>query len=590
MKKSLMIMGLALGSSYSFQSEAASYWVPYVASPTGGGSASLYVIPSDNLDATPTRVGSFATPLEGSLQVTVNSSNVVTEFSPSAMMYLAVGSDGKTHVYGLNLTDVSTAPKASQLGSFALAAPAATCGLEFTEMATNAFEPTTAFVLLHTNPKGASECNKGGDQYQVVHYTDSVSTAPTAVNITVQPEFGDAALPGLATPIYASNGALGGVVLVSSAGDLEFYAGDTFTTPKLLTSGVTSVTPLYLGAPSAGAPVPTLGVAFFAVSKGNKQSVWRVTSSGVATNVYSAAGAIGGYTSDSANVYFFDNVTVADSDGGGEGMTTQHLYKVALAAGTATHLYTAPAVVSGATMLGQLGLTLVGSNGSALLMESVQLPTTTIESSVVTLPVGGASAPTAIAGPFSGVDSLEVMMCPQQFGSPELEDVLMNISSSTIKDEVTEISYSSEMVTMSGKIIQEKLAGSLFVSTVPAGLESTPQCPSSAGLIAQVRGITATNGSYGGGTLVAYNLHGDLVPPLPAVQALHTSSGDNYVIASTDAVGGNSIFTSGGSILAGYVGTGAPALPPGPDGLAIDFSKGLISVFTVPKANLESIL
>ncbi|HMK87767.1 MAG TPA: hypothetical protein VK437_17510, partial [Steroidobacteraceae bacterium] len=151
-------------------------------------------------------------------------------------------------------------------------------------------------------------------------------------------------------------------------------------------------------------------------------------------------------------------------------------------------------------------------------------------------------------------------------------------------------SYSSEMVTMGGDIIQETLAGSVFVSAIPVSVEPTPPCPSNGGYVAQVRGITATDGSYGGGSLVAYDLHGDLVPPLPAVTTLLTSSGTSLVLADKTEVGGNSIYSSGGFVLSGYVAAGSSALPPGPDGLAIDFSKALISVFDVPNADLQPLL
>jgi len=584
MKSSFLVI-LALCAAFSAASEASSYWIPFAApSSTTGGTTNLYVIPSDDLAAKPALVGKFTSALGGSLQVTVNSSNVITAYSPFAMLYLAVGTDGKTHVYGLNLTDVSAPPKAEQLSSFASASPTVLCNLLSTPMATNAFQPTTAFVLLHTNPKGSASCDKSGDVYEVVHYSDSPTKTPTVVDISIKPFDGISALPGNATPIYQSDGALGGVVIVDATGKFEFYAGDAFTSPTVLTTGVASVTPLYFGAPNS--PSITADVGFFAVSAGTEQSLWRVSAAGKAEKVYTAAGTIDNVVADIKNIYFFDNVTVANA-AHDEGTTTQHLYQESLSGGEPLHLYTAPPVISGPVMIGQLGLTLVGSNGSSLLMESVQLPEpTSFESSAVTLPVGEAGVPKGIAGPFVGVDSLQIMMCPQTFGEPTLQDVLLNVTSTS---SAGEIAYSSEAVTMSGKIIQEKLPNSLFLNTVAGTDLATPQCRSNAGLIAQVRGITATNGSYGGGSIVAFNLHGDLVPPLPAVTRLRTSSGGDYTVATTDSVGGNAFFSSTGSIMAGYVGAGSLPLPPGPAGLAIDFSKSLIAVFNVPDSKIESL-
>lgn len=571
---------VAFNAALSPASAATGYWIPYAA-PTKGA---LYVIPSDNLSATPALAGSYESALTAVSQITVSKTDSVTADSPFAMIYLAAGADGKTHVYALDLTDLAAVPKPKQLSSLALQPPAAICSLLNTQMATDALDPSTAFVLIHTNKNGASSCNMSGDVYQVVRYSDASTTAPTVVDISIKPFDGSSALPGIATPIYQASGALGGIVLVNAAGDLLFYAGDAFTGPAVLTTGVTSMMPIYYGSPQT--PSSMADVGYFVISKGSKQSLWRVGASGGAVNTYSFQGMIGSFTTDGGNshLFFFDNVTVADSGGGGTGTTTQHLYQESLSGGAPLHLYTAPAVVSNSETIGQLGLALIGSDGTMVVMESVQSPLkTTFASSVVTIAVGKASAPKTIAGPFAGVDSLQAMTCAQTFGAP-LEDVLINVTEDTSKGN---ISYSSEAITIGGDIIQEQLANSLFVSAIAKTVDTVPQCPSNAGLIAQVRGITATDGSYGGGSMVALNLHGDLIPPLPAVTPLLTSSGKEYIIANTDSVGGSAVFSSSGSVASGYVGVGALPLPPGPDGLAIDFSKNEIAVFGVTGSDLQ---
>jgi hypothetical protein len=590
--KNRFLVTLALCTAFTSANAAGSYWIPYAAPSTTGGATELYVIPSDNLAAKPALVGKFTALLEGAAQLTVNKSNVLTAYAPYGMIYLAAGTNGKTHLYGVNLTEVSAPPKPEQLSSLALESTTELCGFQTNEpnlqtlpLASNAFDPATAFVLLHTNPKGAASCNKGGDVYEVVHYTDPATKAPTVVDITIESFDGFSSLPETAVPIYESNGQLGGVVLANAAGKLEFYAGAAFASHTVLTTGVTAVLPLYYAAPDAP-PVP-MDVTFLAVSRGTEQSLWRVSSAGKAEEVYTFQGALGGVTSDTKNIYFLDNVTVANAEHD-EGKTTQHLYRESLTGGTPLHLYTAPAVLSGPDIIGQLGLTLVGSNGSSLLLESVQSPSpTTIESSVVALPVDVAGSPHSIAGPFVGVDDLTVMMCTQSFGEPTLQDILLNVVSSTIDEGKAKISYSSEAVTVGGEIIQEKLADSQFLGVVPEESLGPSFCPSNAGLIAQVRGITATDGSYGGGSIFAFNLHGDIVPPKPAVTELHTSTGGKFTLKDTDSVGGNATFSSSGFIMAGYVGAGSLPTPPGPAGLAIDFSNDLIAVFSVPDSKID---
>jgi hypothetical protein len=580
MKSSYLAMLLALGGAYSAAGEASTYWVPFAAPETSGAN-NLYVVPSTNPAATPALVGRFGTLLSGSVQVTTSSTDAISSYAPYAAIYLAPESDGTQHVYGLNLTNLAATPKAQQLSNLALTAPAVVCPLLQTPMATNAFQPSTAFVLLHTNTKGAADCDKSGDVYQVVQYSDSTSTAPKVVDISIRPYDDNTLLPGMVTPIYESNGDLGGVVLVSGAGDLEYFAGSTFASPTVITTGVTSAIPMYFGAPDA--PPVTANVGFFAVTTSSGPSVWRVSSSGKAQKVWFASGAgggtvIGGFASDSKNLYFVVNETTATSKT--EGTTVQQVYQLSLSGAGPLILYTAPAVLSGPTMIGQLGLTLIGSNGSSLVLQSVQMPKTTIENSVVTLPVGTSEEPatTTIAGPIAGLGSLQVMLCTTAYGDPASQDVLLNSEQVSSSDEIV---YSSEVVATSGKIIQAPLANSVFMSTVAGLDEVAPMCPSNSGLIAQVRGITATDGSYGGGSVNEFNLDGD------TVTALKTSSGAGYTIPDGKLLGGNGFFSSTGTKIAGYVGTPSAPFSPAPEGLAIDFTKGVIATFTLPKANVQ---
>ena len=135
-------------------------------------------------------------------------------------------------MYGLNLTSTAV-PVATQIGTLSLplvsGAAISTVICDSRSASTNLFDATTLFVVLHI--AGTTGCNTTGDVWEVVNYADSSSTAPGVVSIKST----------FFTPLYNASGALTGLELLDSAsGNLYLYAGESFTSPTTLVSGVTA--------------------------------------------------------------------------------------------------------------------------------------------------------------------------------------------------------------------------------------------------------------------------------------------------------------------------------------------------------------
>jgi hypothetical protein len=545
-------------------STGSAFYLPFVASTTGSGATGLFVIPSNDLSATPifvtkTAAGAQTVEVVGfSKNPTSNSSNVVTSTTPYALLYLAVGSDGNAHLYSVNLSDVSVAPSATQVSSLSLSALSDICSIVGSAQ-TNLYDPTTLFVVLRTNAAGSSSCGNGGDVYRVAHYSDSSTTDPTVVDINTP----TAALGGMFTALYQTSGALGGLVLLDATGDLDFYTSGAFTSPTVLTSGVTSALDLvddssvnstgYLGA----------STAFLSVTTSSGSSVWRVPSSGEASSIFSASGILGVTgVADTQNVYFTDTVALSGSE---------RIYQEAISGGTPMELYSAP-VAPGSIYF------LVGSNGTSLVLTSTTVSITgtvptigSTSTSLLTLPVGNAATPTVIAGPFSG--QVSAAMCPATFGNVASDDLLLNVTETATTGSTTTYSYSSEVLAPSGGVTQATLADSAFL-----GL---PACTGNFGTVLQARGITDTNGGYGGGTVNAFDLS------TSSVTALSTTSGSgSYTISAGDVAEGSFLSEDIGS---GMVGPYSQ--PSGTSsGLAFDIAKTLIVPVTVPDSNVSVLL
>lgn len=543
-------------------SGSSAFYLPYVATSTSGGETGLFVVPSDNLSTTPIFVTRTTASAQGvevlahSDSLTRNSAGVVTSAAPYGLLYAAVGSDGNFHIYALRLGDTSVAPAAIQASSLSLAALTDICRSSFAQ--TNLYDPTTLFVVLDTNVGGTSSCGNGNDVYQVVRYTDSSTSAPAVVNITTP-----VGVPNPFVALYQSSGALGGLVMLdSSSSALKLYSDATFTNSSVLVSSVTSWYDLVDDSSVNGTASQGASTAFLLVATGGGSSIWRVTATGAASSVYATTGTVSApaqSVADANNVYFMDT----DFQGG-----TQTIVQEAIGGGTPIDLYSAP--------IGGLPVamySLVGSNGTSLVLTSTTtslggVPTT----SVLTLPVGTPGTPTNIAGPFSGLLGVTATMCPEAFGDVASDDLLLTTQETTTSGSATTYSYASEVLTPAGAVKQAALANSAFLV---GGLSGT--CGAESGSVLQARGITDTNGGYGGATVSAFELSS------LTTTGLTTTTGSGTYLVPTGYALPPAMFLSGpiGADLLSPVSGRVSA------GIAFDVSKGLIVSVSVPNSSVS---
>jgi hypothetical protein len=472
-------------------------YIPFQATTVPGavGQIGLFVIPSNNLTAAPVFVNSITTSSLGrSIQATL-SNGLPTSYTPYATFYSAVGVDKLLHIYAVGLSNTSAAPTLTTITS---QAPNATiCDSKGAQ--TDLKDPKTSFLLLHIG--GPNGCGNGGDVYQLVRYTDSASSAPTTVAVTST----------AFDPVYLPDGTLSGVVLRDPTTlTLNFYANPTplpsfptFTNPKVIGVGVTANNQLYGTVPNGAVLTPVGNALFEQVTNDSGTFLYRIDSTGNATQIYRASGTLSGISGstvpvpgvgDDSNVYFTDKYL----------NTTTNTNNVAfvqapLGGGAPTTLYIA---ASNDTFV------LVGSNGANLAFIDRFLGICTFACSpsqtLDTLPVGVQStAPTPIA---SGGT-----LFAYQVGANPSASVLL-VGTESVTNGVAR--YASQVVSPSGQVVLAPQANSFWLA------------PSIRGTAVQVEGITATDGSLGGGSLLNYNAGTNSFAAAPFA----VPGGNNYVI------------------------------------------------------------
>ena len=196
-------------SSSSSSSGGALYlYIAYQASPTSGtagGTTGLFVIPSDNLSAQPLFVTTDSgSSLAAIYQFSLNSAGYITGYTPFGIVYNDLL---QQHLYRLDLGIQSgNAPALVQMSTLSFS-QTKVCEMSII-VRTNFTDPlTTAFIFrvaANGSPCGAA------DQFLMVHYTDSATTAPVTV---------PSAPMGA---IYNSDGSLAGLLALDASGNLKF--------------------------------------------------------------------------------------------------------------------------------------------------------------------------------------------------------------------------------------------------------------------------------------------------------------------------------------------------------------------------------
>jgi hypothetical protein len=527
-------VAVACAASGTGPGSGVGFWMPFSAAPvsgTSGGKTGLFLIASNSISSSPAPqfvTTSPVTLLGLAFQGATYGSTPPTTITPALIMYAAAGTDGNTHVYGLNLanpSNSSTIPTPTQITNLSVPASKNICSGGETQ--TNGTMPNTLQVVVYvaTPVSGATPGTNGycagvtGGTYYVINYTDSPTTAPTVTSIPG----GSASLPALANdgnfaPLYQNTGVLGGLLYWdSTTQDENFYSNALFTSSTTLLTGVTATPAACVSVNSVtNGAAQYLGGSYIAnVSTASGTSAYRFTPAGAADKFF--AGLAASCVSDPNNLYFL---------GTPAGGSTQAIYQEPLST-----------TASPQTLLGGLPLasesalySLVGSNGSVLIFDDYTVSGSGAASSTLfTVPLGATStSATTIGGPYSG--GLVTAFLASPSAGPAGNDLLfLSENNPTTTDNVTTASFSSQVLSSTGSPILPSSNAAVWQSF---GVFSTEL----SGYILRISGITDTTGSFGGATLNLMNVASLSAAPIP----LTTPGGTSFVVPA-----GNALSTTG---------------------------------------------
>lgn len=454
------------------------------------------------------------------------------------MIYAAVGSDGKVHIYGLNLSNIAAVPVPTQLTTLSLN-DTATGICSQSQAQTDLADPTTVFLLLETSGvNGSCGSQTVADLFYVIRYTDSATAAPMGVNINSTD----------ISPLYTS-GKLSGLVLFDAPTSRLLYWPNSSFTPgsqTVLVTGATAASEMYDSSNNLSQGLGTT-FAFFDVTVGSVEHLYRVTAAGAATSVYTAAGTLGGNSAaDNTNLYFTDFISG----------TSLAFYQEALSgSGTTTQLLSTAPPASSTTNI-------IGSNGSKLVYNQDVVSNSGSTSTLYSVPVGQTSATASTIGSSAGFAT--AFMAGSNQNDPSTDKLFVNVSStdSTVFPAVT--SQSTLVYSVSGTVLQPALAGSAF-QFANAVLLNT---------VVQFKGITATDGSYSGASPYRVNVS-DLSS---AAFANTTSGGSPYVVPTSQSAFFFALSNSTGEVNL-FLGTGSAAA-------AYDLSQLIVVPITIANTNV----
>jgi hypothetical protein len=541
------------------------YWIPYSASPVSGatppGSTGLFLIPSDKVSSSPapTFITTDVTQLLG-IGTQITESGGVLTYSPQVMMYADTNSAGVTKIYGLTLAGTSTVPSPTQISSLAVPSGQEVCQITTSE--TNVTQPTTLFAVLEVGT--ATQCISAGGTFEVVHYTDSSTTAPVVVSLNTTTMNG----------IY-QNGALTGLLVFDSAtNSLDIYADDTFTSPTKEITGLQNAS--YVSGVLDEATLSTSGVFVSATTTGGVTDLYRIDgATQTATLVQNLmTGTVSTVAQDDTNLYYMVLT-------GGASSTVATFNQVALTGGTPKLLYTSPAYVPEGSA-GLVAYQLIGSNDSVLAFEFYSEPTTSgsldptkATATLYTVPVGETTTtPTTLANYPAG-DLLTNVFLSAPSGSGLSSSVLfVTVRNASGSISAPTIAYSAVSIPLNGGTAPAPIANSAYeqLAVISGRLSYS---------VWQVIGITDTNGGWGGGT--AYTVNVSTLVDTPFT----TTGGADYVFGKGFSAGLEAI--SSNNIAIGILNNSsalASGATPQEDGVAADLTKSFFYPVVLTNTNV----
>ena len=507
------IANVTVSCSSSSGGGGGAYWIPYSATPapmaTPAGSKGLFLIPSDKLASAPapTFLTTDSTQLLGiGTQISVEG-GVVT-YSPQVMMYADTNSSGITKIFGVTLAGTSSVPKPAQISSLSVPSGQQICLGGASSSETDVSEADTLFVVIEVGT--STQCVSAGGSFEVVHFTDSSTTAPIVVSLQTTE----------INTIYQSGKLTGLLVFDSATKSLNLYADDTFTSPKQEITGLTASS--YVAGVLDEATLSTTGV-FLSATTTAATFLYRIDGSTmVATQLQDVLkGSIApGAAEDDSNLYYIVFTPGASRS------ETAAFYQVPLTGGTPKLLYTSPSFVaeSGTALT---GYQLIGSNDSVVVFELSSEPftdgiedPTKATATLYTVPVGEATTtPTTLASYTSGETLVEAFLAAPSGSGVSGNILFAAVQHATGTPSALKIAYSAVSIPLKGGTTPAPIANSLYAPLAVLSARLTYS-------VWQVTGITDTNGGWGGGTANLVNVSTLADTPFT------TTGGGKYVFAT----------------------------------------------------------
>ena len=503
------------------------YWIPYSASPipnaTPPGKNGLFLIPSDKLSSSPapTWVTTDTTQLLG-IGTMISTNGSVVTYSPQVMMYDDIDSTGKTRIFGLTLAGTSSVPTPTQISNLVVPSTQQICSVGASSV-TDVTQPTTLFAVIEVGT--STQCTSGGGTFEVVHYTDSSTTAPVVVSINTTD----------INSVYQNGKLVGLLLYASSTNSLDLYADDSFTSPTEKITGINAVS--YVAGVLNAATLSTSAYFFQVTTTSAVNELYRFDGSALTAALIQnlATASIGNpAVQDDSNLYY----TVMTP--GASNTTTDTFTQVALTGGTTKQLYTTPAFVGSSTS-GTASYQLIGSNDSVVAFRFRSDPTTNgipdptkSTATLYSVPVGTTTTtPTTLANYTAGNQLPEAFLAaPTGSGYPG-NILFATVQNATGTFPLFKYGFSAVSIPLNGGSPPPPIAKSAYL---PLAIISTHLTDS----VWQVTGITDTNGGYGGGTANVVNVSNLTDTPFT------TTGGGNYVfptgfIGGIEAISSNNI-------------------------------------------------
>jgi len=532
------------------------YWIPYSATPVPGvtptGKNGLFVIPSDKLTSAPAPafVTTDTTQLLG-LGTQISTKGGLATYSPQLMMYADTTSTGTTKIFGLALANTSSVPTPTQVSNLSLSSTQQVCGAFSSE--TDVTQPTTLFIVIEVGT--ATQCSGGLGTFEVIHYTDSATTAPAVVTINT-------------TEIQSvyQNGKLTALLLYdSTTKSFNAYTDNTFTSPTQKITGLSGSAYVTGVLDSATLSIPELFFTVTTSATTPANELYRIDGATLAATLIQNIGSSTlDYSApqDDTNLYY--QVLTGTTS------VSAAFYQVALVGGTPKLLYTAPTYTLNGTAV--INYRLIGSNDSVVVFQYSNEPYTNgspdptkATATLYTMPVGASTTtPTTLASYGTG-DTLQVAFLAVPSGGALSSSVLFaTVQNAKGTFPALTYAYSAVSIPLNGGTPPAPIANSIYGALAIVSNRLTDS-------VWQVTGITDTDGGYGGGTANTVNVASLADTPFT------TTGGGNYVF-STGFIGSLFAISSNNIAIGDFFNEPAVILggPLQVEGVAADLSKNFL--------------